>query len=379
MKRAAVAALGLFAVSCIPLMVGVTTDSHRFQRYGNALVLHGQVPYRDYALEYPPGFIPLYSIPSLIAPHHHMTVFRFEMAIGWALVIVGLAFVAERAWQLFAVALVPLVLGPFILMRYDAWPTAAAVGAVAALVRGRTTLAFVLLAVGVELKVWPLLLLPLFLLYARRRRVFNTLVFSAIVIVPLIPFAIVGKANAYNAFVRQATRHLHLESLGGSLLLALGRPVRIFFDAGGWSVSGSGADAIGTLSGIAVVASVVIVAWLFARSSRTERDFLLAVVATVTLTTVVGKVFSPQFMLWIAPFAVLALPVAVSFAAALAMTRAYFPSRFYDLLDREHGTIALLAVRNALLLVTAAVALYVVWRRRVDPTRATAAYASSRG
>ena len=248
-RRLVLAAVGVFVVSCVPLMVGVTADGtlHRLRRYGNALVLHGQVPYRDYSLEYPPGAIPLYAIPSLIWPSHHATVFRYIAALGWVLVIVLLAQLVYGAWPLFLVALVPLMLGPFSLMRFDQWPVVAVLAALIASCGAAPTLAFSLLAVGTLVKVWPLLLVPLFALYAWSRRAF--LAYAAIVATGLLPFAMLAPRGAYKAFAWQTTsRHLHVESLGGSILLVLQRPLEVFFDAGSWSLRGSGADLVARAS-----------------------------------------------------------------------------------------------------------------------------------
>src|SRR5262249_59880171 len=69
-----------------------------------------------------------------------------------------------------SVALVPLLLGPFTLMRFDGWPTALALAALLCLLRGRPTLGLALLAVGAVIKAWPLVLLPLFVVYRVPRR-----------------------------------------------------------------------------------------------------------------------------------------------------------------------------------------------------------------
>jgi hypothetical protein len=69
MSRAAWAAfvaagLGLFLVSWSLLhrgsfASGQITDTGLYQKYGDAMA-HGQVPYRDFRLEYPPGALPVF-------------------------------------------------------------------------------------------------------------------------------------------------------------------------------------------------------------------------------------------------------------------------------------------------------------------------------
>src|SRR6266516_4060682 len=48
-------------------------DTPLYERYGDAIVHHGRVPYRDFAVEYPPGSLPVFAAPSLAAPAGHFT------------------------------------------------------------------------------------------------------------------------------------------------------------------------------------------------------------------------------------------------------------------------------------------------------------------
>jgi len=64
-KWAVAAAVVLFAVSCIVLWrAPIDGDVVELHGYGHN-VLSGQVPYRDFSLEYPPGSIPLFTLPAL--------------------------------------------------------------------------------------------------------------------------------------------------------------------------------------------------------------------------------------------------------------------------------------------------------------------------
>jgi Glycosyltransferase family 87 len=347
MKRAA-AAVALFALSCLVLWHGGPDgDVVELRGYGHA-VLDGQLPYRDFYLEYPPGAIPLFTLPAL---GEFITWFRVENAIGWAAVIVLVSLLTRRAWPPFAVALVPLALGPFTLMRFDAWPTALALGALLALVRGRPTLALVLLALGGLVKVWPLVLLPLFALYAPSRRAL--VLFAGVLTLGLAPFVALAPAGSYNALAGQLHRPLEFETIAASILFALGVPTRIFFDSGSWNVRGSGAHALATVHGLVELAALVAVCVVFARSRRTRADLVAAAAAAVAVVAILGKVLSPQYLLWVAPFAALAdLVASVPLAAACLATQALHESWFGDLLSREPGAVAVLALRNALLVAT---------------------------
>src|SRR4249920_3476007 len=148
-------------------------DTPVYQRHGDAMA-RGQIPYRDFGLEYPPGALPAFVIPAL--GHHQESQFAsfqrsFErlMWLCGVLMLVAMAF-ALRAVDASAVrtggallfaALAPLALGSVVLSRFDLWPAAITAAALAALVSGRLRLGHGLLGLGVAAKVYPAVLIPL--------------------------------------------------------------------------------------------------------------------------------------------------------------------------------------------------------------------------
>ena len=80
---------------------------------------YGLVPYRDFAVEYPPGSLPAFVLPSLLGGDY-ATTFAWSMAAcGVALVsVVALA----RPRAALYVALAPVLTGSLILSRFDLWP-----------------------------------------------------------------------------------------------------------------------------------------------------------------------------------------------------------------------------------------------------------------
>jgi hypothetical protein len=353
MRKQVAAAVGLFSLSLIPLWrARPDGDIVEFSRYGHA-VLHGQIPYRDFALEYPPGAIAVFTPPAL---GEYVTWFRVESALAWIAVIVLTGVLLEKLrpgerWNLLrlvAVALTPLILGPFALMRFDGLPTALVLAAVLCLVVGRSTLAFALLAVAIVVKAWPVALLPLFLLYRVPLRAL--VVFAAVLVLALAPFAVLSPGGAYNGLRDQPDRHLEYETLGASVLFALQRPVRLYFETGSYSVDGSGANAIADLQSALQVAAVVAIAVVFARSRRGPHELVTAAAATIAAAAALGKVLSPQFLLWIAPFAALVdLAALALFLAACACTRGLFLLSYRSLVELRGGAVALLTLRNVLL------------------------------
>ena len=359
-------AVALFGLSCLILWrTPADGDVSELQGYGHA-ILAGQVPYRDIAIEYPPGSLPLFTLPAL---GHFVTWYRVENAVGWALVIALtglLLFDVHRDRRgngvlLGLLALAPLAIAPFSLLRFDAWPTACVLGTLV-LLRRHPTLALAVLGVGTLVKTWPILLLPLLLVHGIPRRALAT--FAAVVVAGWAPFALIAHGGAYNSVAFQLDRHLEFESVGASVLSLVGRPVQTYFEAGSWSVRGSTANAIADAQSALQVALVLAIAFVYRRSSRRPADLVGATAATVAIAAVAGRVLSPQYLLWLAPFAVLCDGAALlCFAGACLASRALFLGRFSQLREQNDGAVTMLVTRNALL-VAATVALL---RRAVRP------------
>src|SRR5437773_239257 len=182
-------AIALFIASWALLHVGFykknqILDTPVYQRYGN-LIADGKVPYRDFAVEYPPGALPVFVLPGLAKPGHDQNVTegfrRTFQSLMWtcgAIAIGGMALVlrALRAstvgvWApLVFAALAPLVLGSVILSRFDLWPAAIVALALAALVSGRARTGHALLGLGITAKLYPAVLLPVALAFVWRQR-----------------------------------------------------------------------------------------------------------------------------------------------------------------------------------------------------------------
>jgi hypothetical protein len=112
---------------------------------------------------------------------------------------------------------------------------------------------------------------------------------------------------------------------------------------------------------------------LAARGGDVRRLTLLGLAAIVAFV-VLGKVLSPQFMVWLVPFAAAAWAwghraIALLCAGASLLTLLEFPTRYFDLVDQDPGVVALVGARNAVLLVLLGVTVATVagWRRSPRP------------
>jgi uncharacterized membrane protein len=358
-RNAVAGAIGLFGLTCLILWrTPADGDVAELHDYGHA-VLSGQVPYRDFALEYPPGSIPLFTLPAL---GHFVTWYRVENAVAWGLVLAltaVLLFDVQRgrranAMLLGLLALAPVVIAPFSLLRFDGWPTACVL-ATLVLLRRHPNLALLALGVGTLIKTWPVLLVPLVLAYGVSRRALAT--FAAVVVAGWAPFAIIAHGGAYNSVMFEVDRHLEFESVGASVLSIVGRPVHLYFGSGSWNVAGSTANAIADVQSTLQIVLALVVALVYRRSGRRPADLVAAAAATVAVAAAVGKVLSPQYLLWLAPFAVLCDGAALAcFAVACVASRALFLGRFSQLREQHAGPVAMLVARNGFL-VAATIAL----------------------
>ena len=365
-------------------------DTPVYQEYGEAMA-SGQVPYRDFALEYPPGALPMFWLPTLGPAEHYRSLFE---ALMW-LCAAGLLVLLVRAAAALdappcrllaaavAVGLFPLALGTVVLTRYDHWPALLTAAVLAAVLGGRERLGLALLGIAVAAKIYPLVLLPPLLVYEVRRRGRReagiTLgAFPAALAVIVVPFALIAPEGLVDSVERQLGRPLQIESLGASLLLAakqlgLYDPV-VVSSHGSQNLDGSLPDALAGGQTVLQAAALIAVWILFARGPATPERLVAACAASVVVFVAFGKVLSPQFLIWLVPVALLlggAIGVAsgVLFGAVLVTTQLWFPSRYWDLVDLQPvGWLAL--VRNVLLVTLAVVLVVAMERARGQPRSA---------
>ena len=358
-------------------------DTPVYQHYGEA-VLDGRVPYRDFDLEYPPAALPIFVLPALARADDYGGAFELLMwACGVAAIVsLGLALAAVDAGstRLYAaigfLALAPLALGSVILSRYDLWPAALTIAAVAALLGGRERVGFAILGLAAAAKIYPFVLLPLALVWAARRRGTRELwvglgCFAAVVAACLLPFLILAPGGVAHSIGEQLGRPLQLESLGASLLLAAQQlglyEATVTSSHGSQNLAGRLPDSLASIQTAFQAVAVAVVWALFATRDRGREGLLVASAAAVAAFVAFGKVLSPQFLIWLLPLvpAVAGAPglaAAGVFAVALVTTQLWFPFRYWDVVALE-PTGWLVFVRDLLLVGLFAILLAALSRR----------------
>jgi hypothetical protein len=326
-------------------------DTPVYQGYGEK-ILDGQVPYRDFDLEYPPGALPVFVLPALADYEDYGSAFELLMWIcaGEVVILVAmtLSSVGAGTARLYAatafVGIAPLLLGSVILSRFDLWPVALVSGALAALVSGRGRLGLGLLGVATATKLWPAVLLPLALIWLVRRRgrregLIGLGVFLAAGAAIVLPFAVLSPGGLAHSLTTQLGRPLQVEALGAGILLAahqlgLYEP-DVVSSHGSQNLSGSLPDALAAIETALLVLALVVVWTLFARGRPDRERLLTASVAAVVAFLAFGKVLSPQFLIWLIPLVPLVAGTAGVaacwlLAAALVTTQLWFPHRYWD-------------------------------------------------
>lgn len=364
---------------------GQITDTGVYSSYGGAIA-DGQVPYRDFQLEYPPAALPVFVLPALVDRDAYGRWFDREIALCGCLALLGTALClraldagpARTAAALGLFAVSPLLVGSVVLTRFDLWPAALAVFALAALLGRRSTTAAVLLGAAIGAKLWPAALVPLAVVWiartagARAAAVWSAGL-SAVVAAIFLPFVALSPGGVRHSFHAQLARPLQLESLGSSILIAVhhffGTTLHVSTTFGSQNVTGPGTHAVAVASSIAGVVALVSVWMLFARGPATGARLATHAAAAVAVLLALDKVFSPQFVIWLVPLTVLVpglrgLAAGALLAAALVLTQSWFPRHYWHLANDFASTQSgELLARN---LVVLALAVVLAWPTSED-------------
>jgi hypothetical protein len=335
--------------------------------YGYATkIVRGDVPYRDLRLEYPPGALAAIVPPAIGEPTEHTYAVRFEFAM-LALFAVVILLLARRPRAALVVALAPLLLGPLVLKRFDVLPALLTLVALQLTVRGRYTWAGVALGLGTAVKLYPVLLLPLVAIAAGRRAGARAVgAFAVACAAVVLPFFVISPHGVIESVRDQVSRHLQIETPLASLALLAHSfgivKVGVVSEAHTYGLGGSSGALLAVLTTVAFLASLVLV-WLNApRLVRSHEGLVLAWAATLCAAVVLGRVLSPQYLIWVLPIVPLvSFRATLWLVAALILTNLWYPVRYLDVvLHMDRGDIVLLVVRNTFLTVLLATLLVAI-------------------
>jgi hypothetical protein len=371
---------------------GKESPYDRFERRRREhAALYGRLPPRpdQVTVEYPPLALELLRAPLPLVPKVAASTprlgkratedwirgFRLLYFLGHALVMVSAIWWLGRrgfgwVWGLVLGTVGGIMLSYVLYDRLDLWLGLVLLGALSALVTGHRNVALALLAVAVNLKLVPVLLVPLFMLGAlpasvaaadlAGRRTLRVLalpcaVFVTCCVALFLPFRLLWGPRVWDFLAFHGQRGFQVESTWSSLLFVaarLGYPAEVTYKFGADCVVGPGTTVLAKASAFVTLAVVVLTYWFAWRSLRrwqTEREvasppagtlaewspqfFVWGSFAVLAAAMASSKVFSPQYLCWFLPGFLLAkrpkdAPAATPFLVfllACGLTTLVFP------------------------------------------------------
>jgi hypothetical protein len=198
-----------------------------------------------------------------------------------------------------------------------------------------------------------------------------------VVVLVFAPFVAVAPGGVWDSLWSQASRPLQIESLGAGFLLAahhvFGTGLTMESSHGSQNLVGTAPDIL-AVSQTVVQAAALLATWiLFARGPATPSRLLLGSAAALVAFVSLGKVLSPQFLVWLIPVIPLVagrrgLTASALLAAALVLTQLWFPYRYWEL-ALHFGTLESWLVLARDLVLVALLALLVRWLLDRKPER----------
>ena len=340
-----VGAFGYLVISDTPTYLNAATR-----------ISSGQLPYRDFPFEYPPlAIAPMLAAEWIggLDPVRYSDAFEIVMlgcGVLMASAVAGTLWLSEARWWRWLLvvgftALFPVLVGPVVLTRYDLWPAALTAVAVAAVVGRHERIGSAFLALGTMAKVYPALLIPLAIAVAwHRRGAREAAVCVAVTVLVALallgPFVLVGPSGVIAALQREISRPLQIESLGSALLMGVhvvtGLPLTVVTSAGSQNLAGPLPTVLAALLTLPMAVTFIVTWRWFAVGAATPGRFLRAAAALTLAYVALGKVLSPQYLIWLVPLVPLVggrrgLIAAAAVGAACLLTQAWFPTRYFEM------------------------------------------------
>ncbi|HJT56367.1 MAG TPA: glycosyltransferase family 87 protein [Ktedonobacteraceae bacterium] len=353
-------------------------------------VVQAQPPFHMLPLEYPPLTVVIFSL-ALIAPlYYYQLLFAVLMALMTVLIYWLLLRYAPRGAGLaFAIF---MLIGAWATAqgRFDLVPAALTLLCLIAAERKHWTAAYIALAFGFLLKIYPILFLPALFIAEQHDaqrllippkslsmqslprelahllrgipgwRWKNTLIFFAVIVGITGFFALFDFQGAVVSQLSYfANRPVQAEATGSTLLwigTQLGFPVHVVYTYGSVNLVSALGQPVSLLFDVLLVLGYVYTIWL---QWRSKMDVVQAFIAILLVFIVTGKVFSPQYLIWIIPLLVysgaynrfwILTWVSISLLTTLIYPYFYLRTLNATLAPYVPGFIPAVALRDALLL-----------------------------
>lgn len=316
---------------------------HRISLYLQA----GLIPYRDFLLEYPPlALIPIL-IPQLFSPQTPLDAvdyaigFVMENLILTSLLGVGLAVIPHprRQQTLIGYLVLTVLLAPLLPWRYDLFPAVLTLGGLLGIIFNFPLLAGIALGLGIATKLYPVVLLPLWLLYFAASRDWGgvgklSLAAIATTIASFAPFWYLAGDSFTSFLTYHKDRGLQIESSWAGLI-SLGHVLGLTeasseMSYGAQHIISPLANPLLTVQPIVFVGTMLLIyglgGFVFRQEFRQDNHIKQRTLVVFSLAALLGfiltnKVFSPQYLIWLLPFVpLLRSPTVALVSVSFALT-----------------------------------------------------------
>lgn len=347
-------------------------------------IFAGLMPYRDFAVEYPPLSLLVFIIPKIVAhteAGYRAAFFLLMMSFEGATFLLLrkiIKFLAPsgHAHGFLAITVVYLgylfSLGHLIYFRYDIVVALTVLLALYFSISNRTILSWVFLAFAVALKGFAIFLIPIFLIYELgrtniKRKLLAPLASFVVASFTLwLPLFVISPKGLLESFIYHGSRGIEIGSTYSSLILLMryfGLQARTVYGHQSIEVISPYSPVFSALSPVLMI---LIMSYIYIKSYHVfvsksyGQDYNQKLVQYTTLTILVFiltfKVFSPQYLIWFIPL----VPLLglnehgivrhkwVGFFLAAGLTQ-FIVFRFFELVGFSNTLLVIQFMRNFLL------------------------------
>lgn len=355
-------------------------------------------------IEYPPLTLAIFSL-GLVAPlAYYQVAFALWMAIAALLIFWLLQRFGPRGAALTFACYI--LVGAYATAegRFDLVPAGLTLLCIIAAERRRWTIAYIFLAVAVLLKIYPILFLPALFIAEQReagrfytpqptmtlrtlpRELWQTLrgvtrwqwkhclIFLGALIGVTGAFALLNAQGAGESQLSYfINRPMQIEASGSGLLwiaTLFGFPAHTVYTFGSLNVVSPLDSVVSLLSSAAFALGCLYVIWL---QWRTKLNLLQTFIALLLVFIVTGKVFSPQYLMWVLPLLAYAYPLdllwfpawmLISLLTSIIYPYLYTRTAQITSVYRVPGFLEIVGLRDLLLLLLTLAFLFNWWRIR---------------
>jgi hypothetical protein len=354
-------------------------------------VLSGQVPFRDFRLEYP-----VFSLIPLLLPGVVNLLFHSSFKSYCVLfTLQNVLYLAMSAWviskikfsennpgeNVLSFTLFCLFFIPILLFRYDSFPVFLSICMIWAMPH-RPTLTGVFLALAIGAKLYPVIFAPVIFFYYfcnqdyRKLSAFVIGGLSVLLATLVISLPFTG-LSFFDFLKYHGQRGIQLESVTSGIILLLNQlglaDVTLINNFGSYNIETPASSAILQFITIATPITfgllLCMIVWVFLAEKRTAGKISIdsAIYAFTLLLLaflMLNKVMSPQYMIWLFPVVpYLGKVTRIKFVITLMLTITIYPGWYNDLTLFKLVPVIMLNARNLLILLMTAEVFMLVLRK----------------